>query len=545
MNNLKYFLSDIEEFYKKNAEELLNNNGLRPAKSMVRNIVKCGEDFIEIYMSDPKENFSKEDIKSIFDCEDTDVLNTTIRTLQELKFLKEKEKNNYFITEIFKNLLEKKMVVETYILEELEHIYNLDDFTMLNNLIICILREGYLNGYIISFPDSEVKFKDFVKTKDKRLKYLNNIYKIYGFHSRGKKPEDDNYTPNISYRMITMMTSMELIEKDKKIDGMTTYILSKKAISLLEKMNNNFKYLKKISSLNPTFPDKHYNEIIYGAPGTGKSHKLKLDTDEYNSYQKEKTTFYADYTFGKFIGMFKPVRGGDYKYQPGAFLKILSKALKDSDHPYFLIIDEINRADAASTFGDVFQLLDRDDNGKSKYSIGVNEDMKDYFKEECIKLENHELFIPENLYIWATMNSADQGVFPLDSAFKRRWSMEYIDIDEGKDLRKTIEIEFEFENKVKMNVLWNDFREKLNNFLTKAGIREDKQIAVFFLADNELNQKDFVDKLLMYLSEDVFRHNKSSLFATGLLTYGKIKKAFEKDGQIFAHNELNDLFKVG
>lgn len=122
--------------------------------------------------------------------------------------------------------------------------------------------------------------------------------------------------------------------------------------------------------------------------------------------------------------------------------------------------------------------------------------------------------------------------------------MEYIDIDEGKDIRETTEIEFEFEDGIKKNILWNNFREKLNNILTTAGIREDKQIAVFFLADDELTQKDFVNKLLMYLSEDVFRHNKSSLFATGLLTYGKIKKAFEKDGQIFSHNELNDLFKI-
>ena len=219
-------------------------------------------------------------------------------------------------------------------------------------------------------------------------------------------------------------------------------------------------------------------------------------------------------------------------------MEILQKALENPEIPYFLIIEEINRTDTAATFGDIFQLLDRGPDGESSYKIDISEDMKKYFDDYLgMNLENNKIYIPNNLYIWSTMNSADQGVYPLDSAFKRRWSMEYIDIDNGWENRTDKEITFESWEPIK----WNKFRNILNGIMDDEGIREDKQIAVFFLKDEELNQEGFINKLLMYLSEDVFRHNKKVLFKEN--TYGKIKNKFLESESIFVSEDLNELFK--
>ena len=225
-----------------------------------------------------------------------------------------------------------------------------------------------------------------------------------------------------------------------------------------------------------------HNMIYYGAPGTGKSfdlEKKRKEVLEDDDYYFERVTFHPDYSYGDFVGTYKPFVEKNnenkdeitYKFIPGSFLRVLIKALKDPEHLYMLIIEEINRADVYSVFGDVFQLLDRDKDNKSVYSIDISEDVKKYFKDHKIELEKLE--IPRNMLIWATMNSADQGVFPVDTAFKRRWDFEYLSLDNNQEENtgyihtKTGDYE------------WNDIRTTINNYLLKEGINEDKCMGPF------------------------------------------------------------------
>lgn len=284
-----------------------------------------------------------------------------------------------------------------------------------------------------------------------------------------------------------------------------------------------------------------HNMIYYGAPGTGKSfdlEKKRKEVLEDDDYYFERVTFHPDYSYGDFVGTYKPFVEKNnenkdeitYKFIPGSFLRVLIKALKDPEHLYMLIIEEINRADVYSVFGDVFQLLDRDKDNKSVYSIDISEDVKKYFKDHKIELEKLE--IPRNMLIWDTMNSADQGVFPVDTAFKRRWDFEYLSLDNNQEENtgyihtKTGDYE------------WNDIRTTINNYLLKEGINEDKCMGPFFI-NNESNDdytEMFKNKVLMYLFEDAARPLRQRIFSDyDVLTFSNIITDFngEKGMHIF------------
>ncbi|WP_300394087.1 hypothetical protein, partial [Fusobacterium sp.] len=273
----------------------------------------------------------------------------------------------------------------------------------------------------------------------------------------------------------------------------------------------------------------------------------------------ERVTFYDGYTYGQFVGTYKPVpclingiESISYKYIPGVFMKQLINAYQNPDYNFCLIIEEINRAKADRVFGNIFQLLDRQENGESEYRIAISDDQKKYLETELgeynIDILNNiienGLYIPKNLYIWATMNSADQGVYPLDSAFKRRWSFEYIGLDDNSE--KFISDE---NNKLfilnynEIYIKWNDFREIINNKLLENNILEDRLIAPFFIKkssfkenDNylELDKKIFTDKILMYLFDDILRHSrKNILFKNGINSFSQLKKEFNNNEEIF------------
>ena len=194
--------------------------------------------------------------------------------------------------------------------------------------------------------------------------------------------------------------------------------------------------------------DFERNRILFGAPGTGKSYtinqeaKLLLGADNETDY--ERVTFHPDYSYANFVGTYKPVpikdnHGNDsitYAYVPGPFMRVYVQALKNSRtdgiRPFLLIIEEINRANVAAVFGDIFQLLDRGDDEVSEYPIQASEDIKAYLAKELggNPEDYAKIRIPDNMFIWATMNSADQGVFPMDTAFKRRWDFTYLGIDD-------------------------------------------------------------------------------------------------------------------
>lgn len=306
------------------------------------------------------------------------------------------------------------------------------------------------------------------------------------------------------------------------------------------------------------------NRIIFGAPGTGKSHLLEHQCETYfNDKHYERVTFHPNYSYSQFVGAYKPVtKSADgkeditYSFVPGPFVRVLAKAIKHPSENFLLVIEEINRANVAAVFGDVFQLLDRDEDGKSEYPIDASEDLKKHLGESGVPLENGKIAIPANMYIWATMNSADQGVMPLDAAFKRRWEFEYIGIDENENQVADYEIPnpqnlggtFDF-------VRWNNFRKALNKKLKNlpgASVNEDKLLGPFFISKRSLEMakthaEDFIrlfkSKVLMYLYEDVCKMNPSALFsgitAGGRLHYSDVCAAFDKKGlEIFGADFL-------
>lgn len=302
------------------------------------------------------------------------------------------------------------------------------------------------------------------------------------------------------------------------------------------------------------------NRIIFGAPGTGKSYKLNEDCEKIimkasgGSY--ERVTFHPEYSYSQFVGTYKPVMGEDgeritYQYVPGPFMRIYVEALKngrtENPQPYVLLIEEINRAKAASVFGDVFQLLDRDDDGVSVYDIQASEDIRRHLAKELGGSPDSykSIRIPNNMFIWATMNSADQGVFPMDTAFKRRWNFKYLGINKNEEKFKGI-------GKIVLAgadepIEWNRLRKAINAKLSSSDfkINEDKLMGPFFLAkkvtesdgngmiiDKEKFIKAFKSKVIMYLYEDAVKQGRHRFFDgcpdTG--KYSAVCDAFDEIG---------------
>lgn len=310
------------------------------------------------------------------------------------------------------------------------------------------------------------------------------------------------------------------------------------------------------------------NRIVFGAPGTGKSYKLKEDSEKLlkvNPKNLERVTFHPDYTYSQFVGTYKPVSeaSGDirYKFVPGPFMRVYVEALRsgrtDSPQPHLLLVEEINRAKVAAVFGDVFQLLDRDKNGVSEYEIQTSEDIRNYLATELGGSPDkyEKLQLPNNMFIWATMNSADQGVYPMDTAFKRRWHFQYIGIDDSDDKVGNYIIPVGLGDSQK-NVYWNELRKSINEILTdECKINEDKLLGPFFLSkellENAMNNQDskdlfiksFESKLIMYLFEDVMKMKPQMIFKghankSGKMIFSEICKAFEENGEMIFDIEL-------
>lgn len=305
-----------------------------------------------------------------------------------------------------------------------------------------------------------------------------------------------------------------------------------------------------------------YNRIIFGAPGTGKSYKLEKDKTFFNG-NFERVTFHPNYSYAQFVGTYKPVPVKElnadgieittitYKYVPGPFMRTYIKARNNlrsvNPQPCLLLIEEINRANVAAVFGDVFQLLDRK-NGISEYEIETSEDMRAYLQEELggDLSEYEKIHIPNNMYIWATMNSADQGVFPMDTAFKRRWDFEYIGINDNAEEIKDVMVKLGTGAR-EHNVNWNKLRMAINDKLSskECKVNEDKLLGPYFLskeviktneednfvADNKRFIEAFKSKVLMYLYEDAAKQHKSKIFVGCDHTkYSSVCDAFEELG---------------
>lgn len=278
--------------------------------------------------------------------------------------------------------------------------------------------------------------------------------------------------------------------------------------------------------------DKSLQQIFYGAPGTGKSHIIKDDDNVKESDNKNlvfRTTFHPDSDYSTFVGAYKPtmrpvadkykaVAGKDeeisYSFVPQAFLQAYVAAWNNPDDKVFLVIEEINRGNCAQIFGDLFQLLDRDGEGFSEYPIKADRDIanylkgKDEFGQDILinkdGIKEGKLKLPSNLYIWATMNTSDQSLFPIDSAFKRRWDWVYMPI---ADAKKNYIIEIDNDQ-----YDWWSFLEAINTIIESTTHSEDKKLGYFFVKtkDDRITAETFVGKVIFYLWNDVFKDNETN-----------------------------------
>lgn len=301
-----------------------------------------------------------------------------------------------------------------------------------------------------------------------------------------------------------------------------------------------------------------YNRIVFGAPGTGKSYKIKEDVKAIQNLggDFERVTFHPDYSYANFVGTYKPTMNGNdisYKYVPGPFMRMYKEALNNPKEPHVLVIEEINRANVAAVFGDIFQLLDRDENGLSEYPIEASEDIKQYLKNELKEDKDYtKIALPNNMFIWATMNSADQGVFPMDTAFKRRWNFEYLGIDDGQDDMEYCKVTLG-RDEYKTIIEWNELRKAINTLLTSYNLNEDKLMGPFFLSQKLLRETTpersdkfieiFKSKVIMYLFEDAARQKRSKLF-DGENRYSEICKKFDSKGIYIFDDEIASILGV-
>lgn len=293
-------------------------------------------------------------------------------------------------------------------------------------------------------------------------------------------------------------------------------------------------------------------QIYYGAPGTGKSKTIK---DLTFGESVIRTTFHPDSDYASFVGTYKPITeevdlrdcNGKkvideetnevvteeriaYKFIPQAFLEAYVKAWKKlgSSKKQFLIIEEINRGNCAQIFGDLFQLLDRNEYGFSDYPIVADKDMQKYLEKEFagweitnkdeinqlygeanmvnLIMKGERLVLPSNLYIWATMNTSDQSLFPIDSAFKRRWDWKYVPIREGRDKETNAPLNW-YINTGDKQYKWWSFISKVNELIGSLTNSEDKKLGYFFCKakDGEIDADLFVSKVIFYLWNDVFK----------------------------------------
>ena len=334
------------------------------------------------------------------------------------------------------------------------------------------------------------------------------------------------------------------------------YLDHYKQIHYSENSNSNIENPNFITRLKPEF---ERNRIVFGAPGTGKSYKLEEERKELlkgTSETYERVTFHPDYTYSNFVGTYKPVTelidDGNgktkseirYEFVPGPFLRVYVDALKShmsqEPQPHLLLIEEINRAKVAAVFGDMFQLLDRNKEGASEYEIHASEEIRNYLAKELGGVPNDfdRIRIPSNMFIWATMNSADQGVFPMDTAFKRRWNFEYLGINnnDNKVIGK-INLgkgQYEFE------VDWNQLRKAINEKLaTELKINEDKLIGPFFLSMDALKRKAVKDDIVESdVFEDRVAENNPTYKAAEYLDPKKFADAFKSKIIMYLYEDV-------
>ena len=279
-------------------------------------------------------------------------------------------------------------------------------------------------------------------------------------------------------------------------------------------------------NVQPHFaPQVADNILLYGVPGCGKSYTIKTEYCDDDDHM-ERAVFHPDYTYSDFVGQILPrVDEGhiEYRFEPGPFTRILKKAVESQDESFYLVVEEINRGNAPAIFGDIFQLLDRDESGSSEYGVS-NENISNYvYGDPTTKIK-----IPGNLFVLATMNTSDQNVFTLDTAFKRRWTMRMIEnnIDACEYANHQI---------CAWGITWGTFARTINKKITELGennlSNEDNRLGAYFVREADLNNAErFGEKVLMYLWNDAFKFDHDKVFKAEYRTLDELITGFTHVG---------------
>lgn len=468
--------------------------------------------------------------------------------IKDNQYINYKQKDNIIINpdSYFNNLKSELIEVLSNISDGNQDI-DYEKYNYLNGMWNVILKIAYFIR-----PENNITFGS--------ESILLDICKYFGISV--KKNEN---TVNWSYR-IKKYINDNIPESNKYHSTIVSAILWDYYNKYIKK-NSNTRNIEKENTEQLVNSFESINMIYYGGPGCGKSQtvKRKYCVDE-NAYIR--TTFYPDYTNSDFIGQLIPKYDKEndkliYDIQAGPFTKALELAYRyeNRNKDVYLIIEEINRGNAAAIFGDIFQLLDRNANGESEYQIS-NYIIEKYLKEKLgLNLENR-IVIPANLSIIATMNTSDQNVYTLDSAFKRRWKMKYISNEFGID-----EESKDYDNKIgemnvpikNLNITWKDFNKKINAAIIDQnafGINsEDKQLGKYFVGISDLissevyktddfdtASKMFAEKVLVYLWEDIAKLKPSDWFKEDIRTFEKLLKDYQVTGiDVFSENVKRKL----
>lgn len=414
---------------------------------------------------------------------------------------------------------------------------------------------------------NEIKIGDYIVYFDRNIAHIGRIIGNYEFISNPVDQEND-YVNNRKVEWIKDIPYKDLPEDyrnsaktQKSIFRLNSYkslindIINGKKIEEDDDSNNNDVVIYDWNS--STIKDGK-NLIVYGTPGCGKSYYVEhVLLDGYPKENYIRTTFFADYTNTDFVGQILPIVDGDkvtYQFNPGPFTLALAQAIRKPNEKVALVIEELNRGSAPSIFGDIFQLLDRK-NGISEYPI-TNINIIDYLNKE---FDGQFLFkdikLPGNLFIYATMNTSDQNVFTLDTAFKRRWEFKKL-INEFKD-------DHEFKGMyipslISLNVTWEELVNAINEYmleLTDSLNNEDKQIGVYFVdktgmrkeeasLSSEDDTKKFAYKILEYLWDDVSKFARDKWFKEDIKSLDQLVEEYLKSGtEVFSDGVKSKLNK--
>ena len=328
------------------------------------------------------------------------------------------------------------------------------------------------------------------------------------------------------------------------------------------------------NGLGSSFPNFTPSQIIYyGVPGCGKSNKIREKLKDVPEKNKVRVVFHPEYTNAEFIGQILPKVNGHvtYEFTPGPFTQIIKRAYLNPNEHFYLVVEEINRGNAAAIFGDTFQLLDRlkagetDSLGNDPANAAVNtftegwsqyfvqnDDVNAYIRgnENSIQIgnicfdSNTAIRLPPNLSILATMNTSDQNVFTLDNAFQRRFDMELVR-NEFDLTKPAVNVQYEAEiddTGIKWGQFWGWINAKITATLKGLSSTEDKRLGVWFVSNvgGIIDDKVFAEKVLKFLWDDVFKFKRPQVFAEGIDTLEKLINSFEKPSE---GKERFDVFK--